>query len=129
MTKVVAGGSAPTELDPRGVEGDLLLRLAQRGRRQVGVVVVVAAAGEGDLAGMAAQVRPALGEDQPRFLGPAVERQQHGRVGAPAGLHRRRVGGAQQSLGELLVAVHGARSRQMMTWTVPPSTDQAAPAT
>jgi hypothetical protein len=62
----------------------------------------VAAAGEGDLAGVTAQVGAALGEDQTRLVVPAVERQQDGGVD--------------------LVP-------QMITWTVPPSTLQAAPLT
>jgi len=90
-------------LDPGGVEPDLLLGLAQRGRPQVGVALVAAAAGEGDLAGVAPQVGPALGEDEAGILGPAVEGQEHGRLYRAAD--------------------------QMITWTVPPSTDQAAPAT
>jgi len=50
---------------------------------------------------MASQVGAALGEDQARLvIGPAVERQEDGGFG-----------------------------RQMITWTVPPSTDQAAPLT
>ncbi len=51
---------------------------------------------------MASQVRPSLGEDQSRLLRPAVERQQDGGIDLPP---------------------------QMITWTVPPSTDQAAPLT
>ena len=51
---------------------------------------------------MAAQVGATLGEDEAGVVGPALEWQQHGRVDfAP----------------------------QMITWTVPPSTDQAAPLT
>ncbi len=106
----VAGDEGPgrrqafAQLDDARVEADLLLRLAQRRRSQVGVAVVAAAARERDLAGVAAQVGAALGEDEPGLVvGPAVERQQHGRL-------------------DLL-------ADQMMTWTVPPSTDQAAPAT
>jgi hypothetical protein len=91
------------DLDLSRAQADLLLGLAQRRGLQAGVAVVAAAAREGDLAGVAAQVGAALGEDQARILGPAVERQQDGRLD----------GGADQ----------------MITWTVPPSTDQAAPAT
>jgi hypothetical protein len=87
------------ELDHRGIQADLLLRLAQGGGGEVGVLLVAAAAGEGDLAGVAAQVGAALGEDEARLLGPAVERQQDRGVG------------------------------QTITCTVPPSTDQAAPLT
>jgi len=57
------------------VETDLLFGLAQRRRPQVGVLGVAAATGEGDLAGVAPQVGAALGEDQARVLGPAVEGQ------------------------------------------------------
>jgi hypothetical protein len=88
------------QLDAGGVEPDLLLRLAQRRRRQVGVTLVLASAREGDLAGVAPQVGSSLGEDQARFVGPAVKRQEDGGVDG-----------------------------QMITWTVPPSTDQAAPLT
>jgi hypothetical protein len=112
-------GEGAAELDRGRVEPDLLLRLAQRGGGEVGVALVLAAAREGDLAGVAAQVGTALGEDQPRLLGPAEEGQEDGGVGAAAGLDRQRLLGGQQALGEI----------QMITWTVPPSTDQAAPAT
>ena len=90
------------ELDSGGVEADLLLRLAQRGGGQIGVALVPAPAGKRDLARVAAQVRTPLGKDEARLVGPAVERQQDRRVDLPA---------------------------QMITWTVPPSTDQAAPLT
>ena len=70
----------PAQLDRGRVEADLLLGLAQRRRAEVGVARVAAPAGKGDLAGVAAQVGAALGEDQARLLGPAVERQQHRRV-------------------------------------------------
>jgi hypothetical protein len=96
------------------------VRLAQRRRRQVGVAGVAAPPGERDLARVAAQVRAPLGEDQPRFFGPAVERQQDRRLGAAAAVLRERQRGVEQQLGEL---------GQMITWTVPPSTDQAAPLT
>jgi hypothetical protein len=97
------GGRQPlAELDQGGVEPDLLLGLADRGRGEVRVGLVVAAAREGDLAGVAPQVGAPLGEDQPRLPRPAVERQQDGGVD--------------------LVP-------QMITWTVPPSTLQAAPLT
>jgi hypothetical protein len=91
------------ELDPGGVEADLLLRLAQGGGAQIGVALVPAPAGEGDLAGVTPQVGAPLGEDQPGLVRPSVERQQN------RGLD--------------------LRPSQMITWTVPPSTDQAAPLT
>ncbi len=86
------------QLDRGGVEPDLLVRLAQCRRRQVGVPVVLSTAGERDLAGVAAQVGAALSEDQPRFLRPPVERQQHGSVGAAACLHRGRILGGEEQL-------------------------------
>src|SRR5436305_2364445 len=59
------------------VEADLLLRLAQRGRAEVGVLRIAAAAGERDLAGVAAQIGATLGEDEARLVvRPAVEWQQ-----------------------------------------------------
>ncbi len=48
----------------RRVEPDLLLRLAQRGRGQVRVLGIVAAAGERDLALMVRQEVRAPGEEQ-----------------------------------------------------------------
>ncbi len=69
---------------------------------------------------MAAEVGAALGQDQARLPGPAEERQQDGRVGPPARLDRQRLLGSEEQVGEVA---------QMITWTVPPSTDQAAPLT
>ena len=90
-------------LDLSRVEADLLLGLAQRRRPQVGVALVAAAAGEGDLTGVAPQVAAALGEDEAGILRPAIEGQEYRRLYRAAD--------------------------QMITWTVPPSTDQAAPVT
>ncbi|HEU5141826.1 MAG TPA: hypothetical protein VFU04_01590 [Solirubrobacterales bacterium] len=87
------------ELDNSGIKADLLLRLAQRGGGEIGIAFVAATAGKGDLAGVTAQVGPPLGEDEARLVGPAVEGEEDGGVD------------------------------QMITWTVPPSTDQAAPLT
>jgi hypothetical protein len=90
------------DLDQRGVEADLLPGLAQRRGDEVGVALVPAASRERDLSGVPPQVGPPLGEDQPRLAGPAEERQQDRRFD---------------------------RLPQMITCTVPPSTDQAAPLT
>jgi hypothetical protein len=97
------GGKAAAQLDRRRVEGNLLVSLAQGRCRQVGVTRVPTSSRKRDLSRMAAQVCPALGEDEPWLLRPAVQWQQDGRV-------------------DRLTA-------QMITWTVPPSTDQAAPLT
>jgi hypothetical protein len=113
-------GEGAADVDFARRQGDLLLGLAQRGGDQIGVVGVAAAARERDLAGVAAEVCAALGEDQPRAVGPAVERQQDGGVGLAADLDRPRLLGREQELGQVA---------QMITWTVPPSTDQAAPLT
>jgi hypothetical protein len=64
------------QLDRRRIEADLLVSLAQRGRREVGIGLVLAAAREGDLAGVAPQVGAPLGEDEARLVvRPAVEGQ------------------------------------------------------
>jgi len=55
----------------RRVEPDLLLRLAQRGRGQVRVLGIVAAAGERDLALMVRQEVRAPGEEQARLASTA----------------------------------------------------------
>ncbi len=68
------------ELDDGRVEADLLLASRSAVGGEVGVAVVPAAAGEGDLAGVAAHVGAPLGEDQAGLVGPAVERQQDGGV-------------------------------------------------
>ena len=72
------GGQRLAQLDGGRVEADLLLCLAQRRRGQVRVGLVPAPAGEGDLSGMSAQVRAALGEDEARVLRPAVQGQEDG---------------------------------------------------
>jgi len=108
------------ELDPGGLERDLLLGLAQGGGGEVGVARVPAAAGERDLARVPAKVGAALGEDQPRGVGPAVEGEEDGGVGVAADLDLARLLRREQQVGEV---------GQMITWTVPPSTDQAAPLT
>jgi hypothetical protein len=85
------GGQGAAQLDRRGREPDLLLGLAEGGPGQVRVVGVLAPAGERDLAGMAAKVGSALGEDQAWLLGPAVEREEDGGVGIAADLDRPRL--------------------------------------
>jgi hypothetical protein len=114
------GGEGAAQLDVAASERDLLLGLAQGGPDQVGVGRVPPPARERDLAGMAAEVGSALGEDQPGALGPAIEGEEDGGVGVAANLDRSRLLGRQKQVGEVA---------QMITWTVPPSTDQAAPLT
>jgi len=90
------------DLDPGGVETDLLVGFAQCGRGEVGIAVVLAPTGERDLACVPSEVCAPLRENESWFVWPPIERQQDCRVDWPS---------------------------QMMTWTVPPSTDQAAPLT
>jgi hypothetical protein len=85
------GGQRSAQLDVTGGEGDLLLGLPERGPDQIGVAWVPAPAGERDLAGVAAKVGAALGEDQPRAVGPAVEGEEDGGVGVATDLDRPRL--------------------------------------
>ena len=121
MTKVETGGSAPDQLDRGRVETDLLLGLAQRRGVEVGVAGVAAAAGEGDLAGVAAQVGAALGEDQARL----ARASRRAPAAPPPRSPARSIAAASSGESSRLAQ----SSTQMITWTVPPSTDQAAPAT
>lgn len=109
------------QFDRAGLKRYLLVGLAQRSRNQVCVPLVLATAGKGDLARVAAQVGPALGEDQPRLLRPAVQRQEDCGIGSATGLNADRLFGGEEQFGEVAL--------QMITCTVPPSTDQAAPLT
>ena len=76
MTKVPVVGSCSPSSTAARIERDLLLGLAQRRRGEVGVGLVPAAAGKGDLARVTPHVGAPLGEDQARIVRPAVERQQ-----------------------------------------------------
>ena len=67
------------DVNTRRVEIDLLLRFAQSGRLQVGVVGLVTASGEGDVAAVRREVRAPLAEDEPHLL-VAEERHEHGRL-------------------------------------------------
>ena len=64
-----------------------------------------------------------LGEDEPGALRPAEQRHEHRRLLLAVGVHRRRLLRVEQEVAE------ARRHAQMITWTVPPSTLQAAPAT
>ena len=81
------------QVDGAGRQADLLVRLAQGGRAQVRVLVIAAAAGERDLAGVAAEVRAALGEDGVQCAGGVeVEGDEDGGLlGAGDGDPRRRL--------------------------------------
>jgi hypothetical protein len=70
-------------VDRRGIEADLLLRLAKRGGDEVRILLIAAPAGKGDLPGVAAKVGAPLGEDEARALRIPVERQQNGGVRSP----------------------------------------------
>src|SRR6476646_6452903 len=70
-------GQRPGDLDLVRAQADLLLRLAQGRVEQRLLRRVRAAARERDLAGVAPQVEPALGEDEPGSLRMAVQAEQH----------------------------------------------------
>ena len=65
---------------------------------QVALALVAPAAGKRDLAGVAAKVVPALGEDEAGTVGPAVERHEHGGVDAAGGIHLGRLVERQERL-------------------------------
>ena len=96
MAIVGVGCSAPTSSTARARQADLLLGLAQRGQPQVGLVVVLAPAGERDLAGVAAQVVAAAGEDGVQLAAGDVERDEHGGVDAAVDVERRGLPGVEE---------------------------------
>ena len=73
------GVDPPGRRHQRRVEGDLLVRLAQRGGRRV-LPLVEAPAGEADLAPVRPHARRAPGEDEPGLAALLEERGEHGRV-------------------------------------------------
>jgi hypothetical protein len=77
------------QLDGPRRQADLLLGLAQRRQPQVGLVVVLAAAGEGDLARVAPQVVATAGEDRVQLAAGGVEGDEHGGVDAAVDVERR----------------------------------------
>ena len=101
------------QVDVVGREADLLLRLAQRGRLQLLVGVVAAAARERDLAGVAAQVLPALREDRVQLVVAHVERDEHGRLRLASETRRSRLSGSRrEALAQLLAdRRHAARAQ------------------
>jgi hypothetical protein len=62
------------DLDAGGIQADLLAGLPQRGMTQVAILGIPAAAGEGDLAGVTAEILAALGQDDVRL--PVLTREQ-----------------------------------------------------
>ena len=78
------------ELDVGGRQADLLLGLAQRGRPQVLVGEVLAAARERDLARVALEVVAPLGEDRMQRAAVEVERHEHRGVLGPGRVERGR---------------------------------------
>ena len=77
MANVEIAGRSPISVTRVARQPDLLLGLAQRRLGQVGVLGVLAPAGEGDLAGVAAQVGAAPREHDVRRLGGAGCEQRH----------------------------------------------------
>src|SRR5690606_17172252 len=108
-----------------GGQADLLLGLAQGGDAQVGLVVVLAPAGERDLAGVAAQVVAPAREDRVQAPVGAVQRHEHGRVDAAVDVQGGRLGGVEQAGGELCgevaQAVSSAVSTRSLNMTSPSS--------
>jgi hypothetical protein len=74
-------GKLAQDLDVDARQADLLLGLAQRGFAQIGVLGVVAAAGKGDLSGVAAQVGAPAREDRVGLLVRAEEQRYEDRRG------------------------------------------------
>ena len=103
------------------------MRLAQRALDQ-GLAGIGTAAGEGDLAGVAAEVAAPLGEDQSRPLGPAEERDEDGGAVAAVSMEALGLAGVEEGLREV-GAGRIVTFAQMITCTVPPSTPPAAPRT
>ena len=77
------GRQAAEHLDLERLEADLLVRLAQRGRRRIGIAGLGAAAGKADLPRMVVQVVGAL-RQQHRHLVAQDERHEHRGVGRRA---------------------------------------------
>ena len=124
MTTVEVGGSAPTTSTAAGSRP--ISSCASRSAHSTSALARVgAAAGERDLARVAAQVGAALGEDQARVVGPAEQRHQDRRALAAVGVEATRPRRVEEEPGELAAA--RPEGAQMITWTVPPSTLQAAP--
>ena len=101
------GGMEMLELtvhgDQPGVEPDFLVRLAQRRGGEVGVLGVAASAGERDLAGVAAEVVAALGEDRVQLaVLVEVERGEDGGLGAAVDVDGQRRFRREQRAAELL---------------------------
>ena len=111
MTNVGVGGSAPSDVDLGGRQPDLLVRLAQR-RVEQRLVRVAAAAGERDLAGMAAQVVAAAGEDRVQRAARILEqRHEDGRVLAAVHVHRRGLVRLEEHGGELSGGAQASSTR------------------
>ena len=97
------GRERADDLDGVGRQPDLLVRLAQRGRREVRVLGVAAATGERDLTRVALEVVAALGEDEMRFaVLVEVERGEDGGLGAAVDVDGQRGIGREKCAAELL---------------------------
>src|SRR5262245_254619 len=72
-------GQMAEDLDPLGVEPDLLNGLAQRGLARRGIAWLGATAGEADLAGMIVQMCGASGEEDGEFVAAVYYRDEHRR--------------------------------------------------
>ena len=98
------GGLEGTDdLDRVRRQPDLLLGLAQGGCDEIAIGVIVAAARERDLAGVAAQIIAAAGEHGVELVVLQVERHEHGRIGSAADLERDRLLRCEQHARQLVV--------------------------
>jgi hypothetical protein len=102
------------KLDGGRIEADLLLGLPQGRRRERLAGVVAPPAGEGDLAGMAAEVGAALGEDEAGLLRVVVYREQNRRLGAAGRGQLLRLVGTEQAIFEVAARV-GVQARTATT--------------
>ena len=93
------GRQRTDQLDVRRGQADLLLGLPQR-RLVKALALVLAPAGEGDLAGVPLQVGPPFGEDGDQIRPLEVERDQHRGVGGARGVESLRLLRGQQQLAQ-----------------------------
>ena len=106
MAIVGVGCSAPISSTPLGLQADLLVRLAQGCRAQVGVLGILAAARERDLARMAAQILTPAGQHDRRLARCVQEqRDEHGCVGAAVDVERGRLDRIEEDAFEQLAQV------------------------
>ena len=120
MAIVGVGVSAPDDVDGLARQPDLLLGLAQRGVAQVllALLDVLATAGEGDLAGVPAQVVAAAREDGVQLAVQHVQRHEHGGVDAAVHVEVRRLLGVEEARPQRVDGDGHARARRYTGLTI-----------